>query len=326
MSYLIELDEPAGAGVQRVLEEQRARVLSFLLHWEDEPASAVHKARQACKRARAVAQLLKTAAPYVAMVENSFFRGIQQGVAYARDNEALVEALDFLLAGVSEPRVRESVTMLRDSCAARAAQSLQESRGTLRAQVDAACEQLRSAERRLARLPGVDLRRRDLRRGARRTWKLCVAGYLELKPDSPPDGYHAWRRQVKYAYSQSRLLAAVPPFDIETPLLQKLSATLGHCQDLELLECLLRGQPDALRIDTHLHRLRRLIQEWMQRLREEALDVGGRLFQPADDMFVTEQKQSGKHSAIETLKHSQSSTGRANPDRGPHSSRRWQLR
>jgi hypothetical protein len=325
LAYLIEADEPAGAGVQRVLEEQRGRVLWLLTSWEDDPAGSIHRVRQSCKRARAAAQLLKVAAPYAAMVENDFFRGVQQGVAYARDNEALVEALDLLQAGVAEPRLSESVMMLRNSCAARAAQSLQDNHSTLGARIEVACGQLRRAERRLARLPSAELRRRDLRRGARKTWKRCVAGYLELEPDSSRDSFHMWRRQVKYAFNETRLLAAIRQPDVEAPL-RELAATLGRCHDLELLEALLREQRDTLRIDTHVQRLRHLIGESLKQLRGRSLEIGSGLFLPDGASPVTEQQQSGKHPATEGPKDPESSLRRAIPDRDSHSSRRWQLR
>jgi hypothetical protein len=82
---------------------------------------------------------------------------------------------------------------------------------------------------------------------------------------------------VKYAWNQTRFLAAVRPFDIEAPL-QELSATLGYWHDLELLEALLREQPDALRIDTHVQRLRHLIRESLEKLRGRSLEIGRSLF------------------------------------------------
>lgn len=280
MSYVIYQDEPVGAGVQRVLQEQAARILVLLSEWEADPAVSIHRARQACKRARAAAQLLKAAAPYAATVENGFFRGIQKRVAYARDNEALVEALDFLKVGVTEPRLAESVVMLRDALSARAAQNLLENRATLCAQIEAGCHDLRGAERRLSRLPIEGLRCRDLRRGAAMTWERCEAGFALLEPDSPAAGFHAWRRQVKYAWHQTQLLAAIRPMHLDVPL-KELSAMLGHGQDLELLEALLRQQPDALRIDTHVQRLRQLIEVSLQNLRGRSLDLGRELFRSA---------------------------------------------
>jgi CHAD domain-containing protein len=335
VAYLIDTDEPAGKAVRRVLLEQNARILALLSQWTTDPADSIHRARQGCKRARAVAQLLKPALPYAAMVENAFYRDIQKRVAYARDAEALVEALDYLEIGVTEPRLAESVAMLRESLAARAVRELDEHRSSLRDQIEAACAQLGAAGRRLDRLPLQDLRRRDLRRGADLKWERCVAGFAQLTESSPGLAYHAWRRQVKYAANQTQLLASLAPSRALTigPRLRELASLLGHAQDLELLENLLRQQPDALRIDTHVQRLRQLIAASLIQLRHRALQVGAELFGPevpapvtAPEEPVTEQQHFGKGTATGRPEDAPSGSRRVIPDRDPHPSRRRQYR
>ena len=335
VAYLIDQDESAGRGVRRVLREQSARISTLLGNWEADPADAIHRARQSCKRARAVTHLLKPAAPYVAVVENRFFRDMQQRVAYARDAEALVEALDFLEIGVTEPRLAESVAMLRESLVARAVQNLADNRDTLRTQIVVACDELQRADRRLARLPLADLRRRDLRRGAERTWERCVSGYSQLHARSPSAGYHDWRRLVKYAAYQTQVLAGLGSNRTMTvgARLRELSALLGRAQDLELLDALLRQQPDALGIDTHVQRLRSLIGTSLGQLHGRSLEVGRDLFAAdpalltnAPEPSVTEQKQSRKFAATRSADDTASGVRHLIPDRGPHTSRRWQSR
>lgn len=335
MAYLIDPDEPAGKAVRRVLLEQNARILALLSQWTTDPAESIHRARQGCKRARAVAQLLKPSLPYAAMVENAFYREIQRRVAYARDAEALVEALDYLEIGVTEPRLAESVAMLLESLAARAVRELDEHRSSLHEQIEAACTLLRAAGRRLERLPASDLRRRDLRLGADRKWERCVAGFAPLTESSPALAYHAWRRQVKYAANQTQLLASLAPSRALTigPRLRELASLLGHAQDLELLENLLRQQPDTLRIDTHVQRLRQLIAASLVQLRHRALQVGAELFGPeapapvaAPEGPVTEQQHSGKGAATGLPEDPRSGSRRVIPDRDPHPSRRRQYR
>jgi len=335
VAYLIETDEPAGEAVQRVLREQNARILALLSQWTTDPADAIHRARQGCKRARAVAQLLKPAMPYVARVENGFFRDIQKRVAYARDAEALVEALDYLEIGVTEPRLAESVAMLRESMATRVVRELEAHRASLRDQVQVACHLLGEAERRLERLPLADLRRRDLRRGAGRKWAQCVAGFAALHEASPALAFHAWRRQVKYAANQTQLLAHLAPSRALTigPRLRELASLLGHAQDLYLLDNLLRQQPDALHIDTHVQRLRQLIAASLVQLRHRSLEVGSELFGPeatvpADSQggSVTELQCSGKGAATPALEDPPSRLRRVIPNRDPHTSRRRQHR
>jgi CHAD domain-containing protein len=335
VAYLIGTDEPAGKAVQRVLREQNTRILALLSQWTLDPAEAIHRARQGCKRARAVAQLLKPAMPYAASVENAFYRDIQKRVAYARDAEALVEALDYLEIGVTEPHLAESVAMLRESMAARAIRELEEHRASLRDQIEVACQLLGDAERRLERLPLTDLRRRDLRLGAGLKWERCVAGFASLSEASAAPAFHAWRRQVKYAANQTQLLASLAPARALTigPRLRELASLLGHAQDLELLENLLRQQPDALRIDTHVQRLRQLIATSLVQLRHRALEVGGELFGPetsspgeATTAPVMERQYSGNGAATQAPDDPRSRARPVIPDRDPNSARRRQYR
>jgi len=318
-------DERADDAVRRVFRDQNARVLTLLGTWTADPADAIHRARQACKRARAVAQLLKPAAPYVARVENAFYREIQQRVGYARDAEAIVEAIDFLEIGVAEPLLAESVGMLRESLAVRAVREIEQHRASLSQQIDGACTLLAAADRRLACMPLDALRWRDLRRGAARQWRRCAREYTTLDARSPPEAYHAWRRQVKYASNQAQLLAGIEPARSATvgPRLRELAALLGHVQDLELLEDLLRRQPDALRIDTHVQRLRRLLADRLESLRDGARRAGGALFSGGPG--VTQQQYSGKPAATVRADDATSSLRPDSPDRDPDTSRRRQF-
>ena len=333
MAYLLADDEQAGPAVRRVFREQNARILALLRGWENDPADAIHRARQACKRARALAQLLRSGQPYAALVENHFFRGVQRGIAYARDPEALVEALDFLEIGVAEPRLAESAAMLRESLALRALRGLDTVRPALRVQVAAACRELEAADRRLAHLPIVDLRRRDLKRGAGRTWDRCADIFAGLSSAGPPAAFHDWRRQVKYAFHQVQLLSAWQPRRSGTlgPRLRDLAALLGHGQDLELLEVLLRQQPDALGIDTHVQRLRQLIAISLGRLRQQSLEAGAGLFgagagKAGSPELVTQEQQNGNSPATGPAEDRPSTGRRVTPDRDPNIARRWQSR
>jgi len=135
VDYLIHTTEPAGEEARRVLREQCRRTLDLLADWKTDPAQRIHRARQTCKKLRALARAIKLAAPYPAHVENRFFRDLQKRLAYARDAEAMVEALNYLEVGVTEPRLQESVGMLRESLVARARRGLEDNLPALDAQV-----------------------------------------------------------------------------------------------------------------------------------------------------------------------------------------------
>lgn len=328
MQYLINTQEPPGDEVRRVLREQCQRVLELLQDWRVDPADRIHRARQTCKRLRALARILKAGAPYVAHVENRFFRDIQKRLAYARDAEALVEALDYLEAGVTDERLKESIGMLRGSLAARAGRGVAEHLPALEGQVRLCCAELEKAARRLERLPLGALKRRDLRRGARRTWERCAGEFAELGLDSPPESFHRWRRHIKYAFYQTQLLAALAPEEAarRESRLRELAQLLGHGQDLELLDDLLQQQADALGIDTHIQRLRRLIAMSLKGLRAQALAAGREIFGSGAeaDRAVTNWKQSRKAFATAGTEDAGPRERQPSPHREPDSSSRRQ--
>lgn len=280
MSYLIQASEPAADAVRRIVRLQNQRVLELLEGFEADPADRVHRARQTCKRIRALLRLVRPAARYVYQVENRFYRDIQRRIAYARDAEAMVEALDALGSGVAEPALLESVRMLREALAGRGDAVFQERRATLAAEVEACCAELRVAERRLARLPVDHLRRGDLYQGAARTFARCARQFEVVRARPDARALHAWRKDVKYAYHHTNLLAEVmPDYALERgPGLRELAEVLGRHQDLHVLDEFLRRQPDALGIDIHVQRLRRLVADTARALRERALAMGEALF------------------------------------------------
>jgi hypothetical protein len=156
-----------------------------------------------------------------------------------------------------------------------------------------------------------------------------------LQSDATPAAYHSWRRQVKYAANQSLLLSDLAPVRAMTvgPRLRELASLLGHAQDLELLEELLRQQPDALGIDTHVQRLRQLISTSLVQLHHRALEVGSALFRsddaPSRDelrVVVTERKHDGKGAAMTGREDAASLVRPVIPARDPDSSRRRQFR
>lgn len=283
MAYLIHRNEPAADAVRRILREQNQRARQLLEDWERDPVTHIHRTRQTCKKIRALLRLVRPAARYVFTVENLFYRDIQRSVAYARDSAAMVEAIDLLAGRLSDPLPLQSLQMLREALERRSAQQLASAQEDLPGRIERAVAELIAADRRLQRLPVDDLGRRDLRRGARQTLKRCAREYQALGATATADDFHDWRKHVKYAGHQSRLLRELLPDTAAAlkPRLEALGQVLGQGQDLVLLERFLAAQPDALGVDTHLRRLRGLLATAQGELRSRALLLGEALFAPA---------------------------------------------
>lgn len=276
MAYLIRDKSSVGAEVERVLAGQVARAHGLLVDWRGNPRDNVHQARQCFKRIRALLRLIRPGARYVYQVENRVFRDLGRSLAYVRDSEAVVDALGLLEGRVEGPLAQESLTMLRNGLEQRAQRERECGVHDLAGRIEAACAELKAAGRRLADMPIGDLRRKHLRRGAQRSMGRCVAGFEAVGARQSPELFHDWRREAKYAYYQTRLLAELMPRWAQCwgPSLGRLAETLGHYQDLCVLDRLLKHQVDELNIDVHLRSIRNALRDTREEMAVAALRLG----------------------------------------------------
>ena len=78
MAYKFKTHKSLDEQARRIREDQTRAALTTLDGWEQQPAEAVHRARQIFKRCRSLLQLIRDADPYVFAVENRFFRSAGQ--------------------------------------------------------------------------------------------------------------------------------------------------------------------------------------------------------------------------------------------------------
>lgn len=280
MAYLIRRKGRVDAEVRRVLLEQNQRALTLLDAWHDRPSEHVHEARQAFKRARALLRLVRPGAPYVYRVENHFYRDLGRNLAYARDTDAVIDALGLLEVRISGPLAQESQRMLRMGLEQRAARERASAVNDLSGRIDAARDDLALAGRRFRHLPVAELRRKDLRRGAELTMARCASDFERVLATQATEDFHAWRKNVKYAYNQTRLMQQLMPGwagDVG-PALGQLADVLGRFHDLALLEALLQRQVDELDVDVHLRSMRKTVRHAKAEFAAEALSLGAPLF------------------------------------------------
>lgn len=280
MPYLIRDKEHVDVEVRRVFGEQVHRARALLADWRANPRDNVHQARQAFKRIRALLRLIRPGARYVYRVENMVFRDLARSLAYARDTEAVVEALGLLDGRVTGPLAQESLRMLRHGLQQRASRERDCGILDLQGRIESACAALDEAAARLRAAPLESLRRKHLRRGAQRTVDACRDGFRRASGSGAPEDLHEWRRDVKYAYHQTRLLDQVIPAWARAagPVLGTLAEILGHHQDLTILDHLLRTQADELNIDVHLRAIRNALRDAREDLAGQALRTGAGLF------------------------------------------------
>ncbi len=280
MAYLIRRKEPVDAEVRRILIEQNRRALALLADWKQNPRDNVHQARQAFKRIRALLRLLRPGVRYVYKVENIFYRDLGRKLAYARDSEAVIDALGLLEERVSGPLAQDSLRMLRKGLEQRAARERDCGIHDLAGRIAEACDALGQAGKRFRNLPLEQLRRKHLKRGAEVGMERCVAAFDLVARTRAEADFHAWRKEVKYAYHQTRLMQHMLPRWSATrgPKLGALADSLGHFHDLVILDELLRRQADELNVDVHLRSMRNTVRSAKAAYAGEALAAGPLIF------------------------------------------------
>ncbi len=280
MAYVVRRKEPVQAETRRIVIEQCRRARMLLGQWREDPRNHVHQVRQAFKRIRALFRLVRPGARYVYRVENQFFRDLGRNLAYARDSEAVIDALGLVEARVSGPLAQDSLRMLRVGLQQRAARERDCGLHDLHGRIKSACEALASAEKRYRDLPLGGLRLKDLRRGTQNTLRRCTESFDLATHTGAPADFHTWRKEVKYAYHQTRLMQQIMPrwANARGPALGDLADTLGHYHDLVVLETLLRTQADELNVDMHLRSMRNAVRNAKAEIADTALAMGREAF------------------------------------------------
>lgn len=280
MTYLIRRKDAIDAEVRRILVDQNRRALALLGSWEENPRDHVHQARQAFKRIRALLRLVRPGLRYVYRVENVIYRDLGRDLAYARDNEAVIEALGLLEPRISGPLAQESLKMLRVGLEQRAARERDCGLHDLPGRIKTACHALKDADKRFRDLPLGELRRKHLRKGVQDTLAHCASAFDRVSHSHAAEDFHALRKNVKCAYHQTRLMQQLMPrwAVAAGPALGELSDVLGHYHDLIILDALLHRQADELNVDVHLRSMRNAVRSATAEFASDGLALAARVF------------------------------------------------
>jgi CHAD domain-containing protein len=274
MAYKFEPDESVREAVLRTADEQLRRAEHELTEGiRADPVTAVHSARKALKKERALLRLSRDAlGPGSRRRENAALRNAARQLSDTRDAEVLVQALDSIseryagqLSEVTFGAFREELEAERDL----AREKLNDP--TL---ASAVVDQLEASRLRIA-----DWR---LKRGG---WKAVDGGLLRsyrrgrkafAEARAVPDGehLHLWRKRAKDLWYGLRLLAPVCGEAVrgQAKEAHALSDLLGDDHDLAVLrQTLVRSGHD---VPADLDALLALIDHRRKQLQQQALAVG----------------------------------------------------
>lgn len=302
MAYELTAGESVAEGFARSSREQLDRATRALREeLADDPVEAIHAARKAIKKERALLRLARGALPgKQRRSANARLRAAARRLSSARDAEVMIQSLDGLAERFAGQLPENTFTAVRERL-----ERDRESPGALEAQVEAALRDVRAV--RLASEgwklktdgwgalePGLVRSYREGRRASRRAQKNPT---LETR--------HAWRKRVKDGWYELRLLAPVcgPTVRGQSEEADQLAELLGAEHDLALLNAKLRQIAPEVAVDTDavvaLAELRR------GRLETQAVCIAQRMYAEKPTAFARRLRRCWKagraeHHAFET--------------------------
>jgi CHAD domain-containing protein len=231
VAFALQRSEPVADGARRVLDELLTGAIAALDGGGD-VATAVHEARKATKRVRAVVRLMRPA------IRAKDYRNLNRGardaaraLAGARDAHVAAATFDALVATANDPTVYMG----------------------LRAQLPADDDPAPSTEALATAVQGLDTVRTRSQRlslddpgwsavgpGLAAMYRRGAKGMSTAAGKPSAARLHQWRKHTKYLWHATELLtpawpAVVGPFSAE---LHALSDSLGDDHDLDVLSVL----------------------------------------------------------------------------------------
>jgi CHAD domain-containing protein len=287
VSYRFSRDETVGEAVSRIMGELVEESLGLL----DSPdpsnvIEAVHETRKNCKKGRGLVRLIRPALADEYQEANRELRDAARALGPIRDSQAILQTFDDLVASAPELVPDRGVLGVREELAAR-------SKAATEAVLTTESDRLDDAR---SLLEAVGTRSRDwdlpdafdpIGGGVRKTYKRGRNGLEDVLEAPRDEGYHEWRKRVKYLWYQTRLLRDSAP-SILRPLarrLHDLSDALGDAHDLTVLHDQMVAW-DHDRTDNEIEAVEILIRGRKKDLEERAESLGMRLYAEKPDAFA----------------------------------------
>jgi CHAD domain-containing protein len=258
---------------------------------EKDPVEAVHSARKAVKKERALLRLMRGAIPArQRRQENAALREAARGLSLAREHEVAVQTIDQLadrFSGQIPARtfvtVHERLALARDAHRAglasstRGAQAVQEL-GAVRVRFD-------DMQLEAGGWHALD-------QGLVRTYRQGHDAFALARDDRSAEAMHAWRKRVKDHWYHLRLLAPVcgPSVRGQAKDADRLADLLGDDHDLAVLKMAVEEISHDLPVD--LVALLELIDHRREQLQAEAIPVGERLYAEEPNAFRRRMRRS----------------------------------
>jgi len=277
--YRLEADETPKEGISRVARGELDLTIGLLetVPNGDGGAEAVHEARKALKRLRALLRLSRPALDDERYRrENVILRDAGRELSGARDAQVMVETLDSLIERFGDELPPGTGTRLRTQLQAEADRA----QSTGPDSYEAVRDVLRGARTGVSSwpLPAHD-GRPSLAEGFERIYRRGRRARRRAKAQPTPENLHELRKRAKDLWHASQLLEPACPdrFSQLAKDAHRLSDLLGDDHDLTVLLEYARAHPALLPHGELVH-LEKVIASQGQSLRGQALDCAAEIY------------------------------------------------
>jgi CHAD domain-containing protein len=239
MAFTLKPSESVRRGLTRCATEQLERAEHALRdEFPERPVEAVHEARKAIKKQRALQRLSRgTIAAAERRHENATLRDAARRLSDARDADVLLETLDALVEHAEGRIPNTTFRLVREH--------LERHRPREHSPVDveAVADELHASYERVA---NFELHRggwKALEPGLLRTYRSGRRAFARAVSDPSDASLHEWRRRVKDLWYALRLLSASggAPVKGQAKEAHRLADLLGDDHDLAVLAETLSG-------------------------------------------------------------------------------------
>lgn len=283
MSYALVPGERLSNGLPRVMAEEVELARAQLGSGEASPDVAVHEARKALKRVRAVLRLLREGLGEGYRAEYGFYRDAGRQLSVARDSWVIAETLRQLAVASDDASTRARLTEIASEELASGSPGLAVFESGLAARLAA---ELAEGRERAASLKLEGDAIAVVTASLARTYKsgrgrmreaLGAAGVDTPSERWAADPMHAWRRRAKDIWYQVSIF--VPAWEpVLAPLSEALSAlseALGAHHDLAVVHAALEEREPGL---AGTEPVVRVFHRRMEELQETAARLGPRIY------------------------------------------------
>jgi CHAD domain-containing protein len=318
MAFRLRKNESVNAGIKRVAREQIDRALAEASSHTLTDARKVHQLRKRCKKLRGLIRLVRDSfdTPRTYTQENERIRNAAQILSSTRDADVMIETHDACHARFAPHGdfsrfsfVRDHLIAHRDRARAHRDPAVTNDGPTgndasyetrpdtlpgpgddvsIRPRLALFVEEMQQLRGRVDSWTFSDRGFRAVRQGLQRTYRRGRRMLYRAYADQSPEGFHEWRKRVKYHRYHCRLLIGVWPAVLTGRWKEavRLSDFLGEEHDCTVLLAHVHAQADRLQSTALLDEYRDLVCRRRSELREAARWVGKRMYVDSPGVFV----------------------------------------